>query len=61
MKRLYINRKYFITFIMSTVMTLIIEYILPEKAVDNLIKYFIGGFAIGSFVAMFFVKYKDSD
>jgi hypothetical protein len=42
-------------------MTLIFEYVLPEKAVDNLIKYFIGGFAIGSFVAMFIVKSKDSD
>jgi len=42
-------------------MTLIFEYVLPEKAVDNLIKYFIVGFAIGSFVAMFIVKSKDSD
>ena len=42
-------------------MTLIIEYVCPEKAVDNVIKYFIGGFAIGILVAMLIVKSKDSD
>lgn len=42
-------------------MTLIIEYVCPEKVVDNVIKYFINGFAIGSFVPMLIVKSKDLD